>query len=290
MELKEKRFSKVDKTIKYLFKNQDGIEVEFSYINKDDGKDIICVPSQSTCMMGCKFCFLTALKGELKYRNLIAEEISDTVKHILSDLDILNNNKQLLISYMGAGEPLMNHLEVFRSMLKIGSITNRPVRFALATIFPKNKVGDFTEFTNLVKDKHINVKLHYSMHFTRDDIRSEYMPNGMPIKEALHLMRSYRNITGNNLEIHYFLADGINDTEQDIQELTEIVHPLNIPVKILYYSQNDNLHFVDSVKVKEFQTKLEKGGLKVEFYRPPGYDIGAACGQFFVERVNKGIG
>ena len=36
--------SERDSTLKYIFKTEGGFIVEFSYINKDDGKDIICVP------------------------------------------------------------------------------------------------------------------------------------------------------------------------------------------------------------------------------------------------------
>ena len=47
LELKRIVKSSQDKTIKFIFYTEDKLIIEFSYINKDDGKDIICVPSQT---------------------------------------------------------------------------------------------------------------------------------------------------------------------------------------------------------------------------------------------------
>jgi len=62
-------------TIKYIFYTEDKLVIEFSYIDKDDGKDIICVPSQTMCNIGCKFCHTTDYIGKIKTRNLTKEEI-----------------------------------------------------------------------------------------------------------------------------------------------------------------------------------------------------------------------
>lgn len=63
-----------DNTIKYIFKLDDTLDnflVEFSYINKNDGKDIICVPSQTMCNLACKFCHTTDYIGKMKTKVLV---------------------------------------------------------------------------------------------------------------------------------------------------------------------------------------------------------------------------
>lgn len=48
MKLVETLRSKQGRTIKQVFLSQDDV-LEFSYINKGDGKDIVVVPSQTAC-------------------------------------------------------------------------------------------------------------------------------------------------------------------------------------------------------------------------------------------------
>lgn len=54
MRLIEKIFSKTDNAIKFIFKTQDNFIVEITYIDKNDGKDILCIPCQTMCNLGCK--------------------------------------------------------------------------------------------------------------------------------------------------------------------------------------------------------------------------------------------
>ena len=100
MNLLEKIHSKTDNTIKYIFITQDNLIIELSYINKNDGKDIICVPSQTSCKMKCKFCYITDATDKLINRNLTAQEIKESVDNVYNDLNLSLNPKPLLISYM----------------------------------------------------------------------------------------------------------------------------------------------------------------------------------------------
>ena len=85
----KKVFSQKDNTVKYIFRTLDNLIVEFSYINKDDGKDIICLPSQTMCNIGCKFCHTTEYIGKIKTRNLSYTEIVHGVEYILAELNMV---------------------------------------------------------------------------------------------------------------------------------------------------------------------------------------------------------
>ena len=75
--LSTKEHSKVDKTIKYVFKLHDGLIMETTYIDNNTGKDIICVATQTMCGMGCSFCHLTDYIGVLKNRNISKDAIKN---------------------------------------------------------------------------------------------------------------------------------------------------------------------------------------------------------------------
>ena len=77
-----------------LYKGQN-IIVEFSYINKDDGKDIICLPSQTMCNLACKFCHTTDYIGKIKNVNLEKEEILYGVNYIIDNLNLKQNTKSV---------------------------------------------------------------------------------------------------------------------------------------------------------------------------------------------------
>ena len=82
MELVDEIYSDIDLTIKYTFK-LNGQIVEFSYIDNGTNKDIICVPCQTMCNMGCTFCHLTDHIGKIKLNDMSAEEINFGVEYII---------------------------------------------------------------------------------------------------------------------------------------------------------------------------------------------------------------
>ena len=151
MELVEKIHSKVDKTIKYIFKTGDEQLVEISYIDNGSDKDIICVASQTMCNMKCNFCHLTDLIGEVKVQDLRHNQIVYVVNYIVRSLNLLENKRRLHISYMGSGEPLDNIMNVVYSMTGIKlSYPDAEVTFGLATILPKKNWRNLIELSEEV--------------------------------------------------------------------------------------------------------------------------------------------
>src|ERR1022692_1744928 len=104
MQFITKETSKIDKVVKYVFKVDFNSIAEFSYIDNNTGKDIICVSCQTMCNMGCKFCHCTDYIGKVRVRTLTGSEIFDGIEHIVKDLGITCRDT-ILISYMGCGEP-----------------------------------------------------------------------------------------------------------------------------------------------------------------------------------------
>jgi 23S rRNA (adenine2503-C2)-methyltransferase len=283
LELKRTVKSTQDKTIKFIFYTEDKLIIEFSYINKDDGKDIICVPSQTMCNVGCKFCHTTDYIGKIKTRNLTKEEIFFGVDYMYQNLYL--SPKTLLISYMGCGEPIFNNEGVVGSMKLINDKYNFYTRFAIATSIPENKYIEFFNFTNQVDQLKLPVKLHLSLHYTMDQIRNQWMPRSMNIMESLAAVDFFKKKTGNPVEIHYALLEGINDTEQDAILLTNLIKDRDFNVKFLFYNKKDSIDIEPSEKdkLKTFKRYFNKYSIEHEYYIPPGLDIGASCGQFLME-------
>ena len=276
--------SNQDNTIKYIFKNDKDFTLEFSFIDKNDSKFIICVPTQTMCNMGCKFCHLTGHK--VKVEDLNWMEINHGIITIISDLKL--TGKPILISFMGCGEPIVNHravLDVMTHLTLTSERLNLKFRFGLATSLPKKYLKNFFELANEVYKEKFPLKIHLSLHYTEDEIRKEWMPSSLEIAGSIAALNFYNKLTGNPIEIHYCLIDGVNDTEKDAYYLCDELGVMDVNVKFMFYNEKPDFEFHKSSQEKYniFKNRLDQFNISSEYYIPPGLDIGASCGQFLME-------
>lgn len=288
LQLLQKVKSRVDNTIKFIFLSNRQV-IEFSYIDKNDGKDIICVPTQTACQLGCKFCFLSDY--DLAVRSLSAEEISSGVDYVIENLGLQKRQKPndiLLISYMGCGEPLCNLHGVIGSCIQVQikySEGYRVVRFAVASLIPSLNL--MRNLIKAVKENELSLKFHLSLHSPNDKVRKVIMPAASSVIESIALVELFMRHTGNSTEIHYALIDGVNDREEDLRGLIELLRGRGISIKFLVYNEKPSLDFRRSEKIQRFRSELEKEGVQTEYYHPPGWDIGSSCGQFLMDYYEK---
>jgi len=292
MEFIKKVSSKTDKVEKYVFKNGDGFIVEFSYIDNNTNKDIICVSTHTICNLGCKFCHTTDYIGKIISTEVEHEDLFDGIDYIIKDLNL--NRLTLLISFMGCGDPVLNVYNVINTMLSVkNTYATKNVRFAVATCMPKNDFSEFFRLTELIKKENLTVKMHLSLHYTTDALRKEWMPNALDIKSSLAAMDFYHEATKNPVEIHYALIDGVNDTDDDMIALAELLEHRNFNVKFLHYNEKNTIeaHASSRAKYDEFDYFLWiRAAIKTEYYSPPGPDVGASCGMFLMdEYLQNGI-
>lgn len=279
--------SKTDNTIKYVFKlGNIGVVSEISYINKNDGKDIVCAPTQTSCNMGCKFCHLTGLN--VAPISIEYQTIFDMIHWVLRDVsenNIGHENNTLLISYMGAGEPLLNIDGVMRSAMKVYDEylqKYKSIRFAVASIIPKKELME--RFIEEVRDSGLDFKFHLSLHFTDNEDRKSLMPHAIEPMMAINLLNKYANYVGKT-EIHYTLIESKNDTRLHADSLIKSVKGINTTVKLLKFSDKKGADDLQrSSREDMFAKYLTDANIKVEMYDPPGRDIGASCGQFNLGR------
>ena len=114
------------KAIKYSING-----MEFISIRKKDGKNNLCIPTQTFCNLKCQFCQLTYLPKQTP-SNLDCHFIYSGVKRMLADLPY---EPTLLLSFMGRGEPLLcqsNLLRKNRSLSLLQSCRSLPEPFNLS--------------------------------------------------------------------------------------------------------------------------------------------------------------
>ena len=264
----------MDGTVKYLLKLEDGNSIETVWI-PDGKRRTVCVSTQVGCAMGCKFCY-TGKQG-LK-RNLKFYEIADQVSVIKRDMRVRPTN----IVMMGMGEPLQNIDNVLRAV----DVLNDEIGFGIAarkiTVSTAGWLPGFDKLIAYPKQ----IKLAISLNAPNDKIRDKIMPINRKynIGNLLADVKRYTTIKKKRVTFEYVLIRGINDSEENAEELISLTNDLEckinlIPLNVAVDDHDSPFENIKDEQVKQFEKLLMKGKRAVTVRKSKGRDINAACGE-----------
>ena len=180
---------------------------------------------------------------------------------------------------MGTGEPLDNYdnlLQFIRLLTDENGlhISQRNVTVSTCGIVPKMYE---------LAEENLQITLAISLHASNQAKRAELMPiaNKYSINEVLEACRNYFEKTGRRVTFEYSLVAGVNDSEEDAKQLSELIRGINCHVNLIPVNPIKERDFVqpDGKAVQEFKNKLEKCRINVTIRREMGRDIDGACGQ-----------
>ena len=267
----EVQISKIDETRKYLFALSDGNVIE-SVLMKYKHGNSVCISSQVGCRMGCRFCAST-LDGLV--RGLLPSEMLDQIYSIGDDIGERISN----IVVMGTGEPMDNYdnLLKFIELLtdKNGlNISQRNITVSTCGIVPRMRQ---------LADEKLSITLALSLHASNQAKRQKLMPiaNAYDISEVIDACKYYFEKTGRRVTFEYSLVGGVNDSDEDARELSELVKGMNCHINLIPVNPIKERDYVQSNAqvIASFKNKLEKNGINVTIRREMGRDIDGACGQ-----------
>jgi 23S rRNA (adenine2503-C2)-methyltransferase len=271
LEIVKVQESKIDGTRKYLFKLPDGNLIESVWMIYKHGNSV-CVSSQVGCRMGCKFCASTIDGLE---RNLTASEILDQIYAITLDTKERVSN----VVVMGSGEPMDNYDNTVKFVKMLSdehglNISQRNITVSTCGLVPR---------IYELADEDLSITLAISLHATTDEKRRSLMPiaNKYSIREIKEACLHYFDKTGRRLTFEYSLVGGVNDTDEDAEELADILREVNGHVNLIPVNPIKERDYVSSTdkRVAAFKNKLEKKQINVTIRREMGRDIDGACGQ-----------
>lgn len=269
--IEDKYVSKLDDTVKYLFRLHDDEYVE-AVIMKYNYGYTICISSQVGCKMGCKFCASTLAGFK---RNLLPSEMESQIHIAQKDLGIRISH----IVLMGIGEPLDNYDNVVKFMRLVNdekglNISLRDITLSTCGIVPK--------IYDLMNEK-MPITLTLSLHAPNDKIRSSMMPinDKWKINEVIKACKEYSNKTSRRVSFEYTLINGKNDTKECALELAKLLKGFNCHVNLIPVNdveERGNVRSTD-LAIKKFQETLVSFGINATIRRTLGKDINASCGQ-----------
>ena len=271
VEMVERQESALDGTNKFLFRLYDGNVVESVLMRYHHGHSV-CISSQVGCRMGCRFCASTI--GGLE-RNLSPSEMLGQIYQIQKIIGERVSN----IVIMGTGEPMDNY-DNFLKFIRILTdehglnISQRNITVSTCGIVPR--------MYDLAKE-HLQITLALSLHGSTQEKRKQLMPvaNKYELQEVLAACDNYFKETGRRITFEYSMVHGVNDTDQDAEELIEILKPRNCHLNLIPVNPIKERDFVrpNRENALKFKNKLEKCGINVTIRREMGADIDGACGQ-----------
>lgn len=266
-----KQISRLDGTIKYLWRLRDGNCVESVVMQYHHG-NTVCISSEVGCPMGCKFCASTI--GGL-VRRLEPSELLDQVLFSQLDSGLQISN----IVLMGIGEPLDNFDNVMRFLELVNSPDGMNIgmrHISLSTCGLVDKIEQLAE-------RDLQLTLSVSLHSPDDESRSKIMPvnRRWPVDTLLSACRDYFAKTGRRISFEYTMISGVSDSPEQAQLLAKKLAGMGAHVNMIPLNNvtESGLHTSSRQAIRRFQTILEENGVTATLRRTLGSDIDASCGQ-----------
>jgi 23S rRNA (adenine2503-C2)-methyltransferase len=263
--------SKLDGTKKFLFELYDGNLVESVWMKYHHGNSV-CISSQVGCRMGCRFCASTLDGLE---RNLTPAEMLDQIYAISK----ITGERVSNVVVMGTGEPMDNYDNLLKFIQLLTDENGLNISQRNVTV----STCGIVENMRRLADEKLQITLALSLHGSTQEKRSELMPiaNKYNIDEVIEACRYYFEQTGRRITFEYSLVGGVNDTDEDADNLCRLVGDLNCHINLIPVNPIKERNFIESEKkdIMKFQSKLERKHINVTIRREMGRDIDGACGQ-----------
>ena len=269
--IEQKFTSKIDDTVKYLYKMYDGEFIESVVMKYKHGWSI-CVSTQVGCAMGCKFCAST-LNG--KKRDLLAGEILSQIFTAQNDLSIRISNVVL----MGMGEPLDNYDNVLRFLHLVSNDDGLNIGMRHISL----STCGLVDMIDKLADEGLQLTLSVSLHAPNDEIRDKFMPinHKYSVSELISACKRYIDKTGRRISFEYSLIKGVNDSIECADELTRLLSGMLCHINLIPVNpvKERGLSHPTMQNVYKFEKRLIDNGMNATIRRTLGSDISASCGQ-----------
>ncbi len=270
-QIQTKLVSKIDGTVKYLFRLHDGECIESVFMRYEHG-NTLCISSQAGCRMGCTFCAST-MNG--LSRNLLPSEMTGQVIAAQKDLGEKVSN----IVMMGIGEPLDN----YDNVKKFLTLVNCPDGLNIGLRHISLSTCGLCDKIRALADEKLQITLSVSLHASDSETRKMLMPvaRKFELDELMDACRYYISKTGRRISFEYSMIHGKNDTPECAENLKKLLSGMLCHVNLIPLNDVKERNYTRSSReaIQRFSKILEDGHITVTVRRKLGSDINASCGQ-----------
>ena len=256
----------LDGTVKALFYTADRHPVEAVLMRFRDGRQSVCLSSQSGCPLTCTFC----ATGQMQFRrNLTAWEILDQALHFRRQTPISH------VVFMGMGEPMLNFDAVAAAARRLPDLGVTHRRTTIST------VGWLPGLRRFVDEVEEPIRLALSLHAPTDALRSEIMRvnDRYPLEEVIGECLRYFELRRRKVFVEYVMLAGVNDSLDHARGLADLLDPKIFKVNMIPYNPTGMFDGSSRQTMAAFKDALHRSGFSPTLRLTRGRDIAAACGQ-----------
>jgi 23S rRNA (adenine2503-C2)-methyltransferase len=264
-------------TRKWLFALHDGATIETVLMAYDD-RVTVCVSTQAGCAMGCTFC----ATGQAGFTRQLS--VSEVVAQVVSAARAAAPRRLSNVVFMGMGEPLANYpvtVAVVRALHENRGLSARHLTVSTVGVAPA--------IERLAREG-LPLTLAVSLHAANNDVRDELVPlnRRYPLERLAEACQLWQAETGRRLSFEWALIDGVNDTDQAVEELAAYAYDLRAHVNLIPLNPTPGYLVRGSTpeRVRQFRDALVERGVNATVRATRGRSIDAACGQ--LAQVTRG--
>ncbi len=231
----------------------------------------VCISTQVGCPIGCPFC----ATGQAGFtRNLTAGEIVSQVLCVARMGSPITN-----VVIMGMGEPLMKFETTWEAILSMTDPTRLGLGARRITVSTSGVIPGIEQLARL----DLQVNLAVSLHATDDELRNVLVPlnRKYPLRDLMHSVRSYVNLTRRRVTFEYALIDHINDQPEQARDLAQMLDGLLCHVNLIPLNPTAESSYRRPAyeRVVAFERRLREAGIPTTLRVEKGIEIAAGCGQ-----------
>jgi 23S rRNA (adenine2503-C2)-methyltransferase len=257
-------------TRKWVFRLLDGSTIETVLMSYED-RVTVCVSSQAGCAMGCTFC----ATGQAGFtRQLTAGEV---LEQVMFAARAAAPRRLSNVVFMGMGEPLANYKVTVDAVRRLHEYRGLSARHLTVST-----VGVAPAIERLAKEG-LPLTLAVSLHAANNETRNELVPlnRRYPLERLHEACEFWIETTSRRLSFEWALIDGVNDTDQAVEELARYAASLRAHVNLIPLNPTPGYLVRGSTpeRVRQFRDGLEAEGINVTVRNTRGRSIDAACGQ-----------
>ena len=267
--VEKKLVSRIDGTVKYLFRLYDGEFIE-SVLMKYKHGNTLCISSQVGCRMGCRFCAST-IAGRV--RDLYPSELIG----------------QVIAATVDSGERISN-IVILKLVNAEGGLNIGYRHISLSTCGIVPKIRELSELD-------LPITLSISLHAPTDERRTEIMPVNKKwgVDELLSACVDYYKKTGRRISFEYTLISGKNDSAEEARLLAKTLNkafrqtgaPIHVNLIRVNEVKESGFKEGSAESINRFADILNSEGIVATVRRRLGADVNAACGQLRRSNQNK---
>lgn len=253
-----------DGTVKLLLELRDGKKVET--VAMPIGA--CCVSTQVGCAVGCRFCASGLFGVE---RHLSTDEIVEQIVHARRVMRIDR------VVFMGMGEPSHNLDNVMAAVARIkDEVLISPRRQTFSTVGGVKALERMRGFA-------VRPCLALSLHSANEHKRRELLPRAHkdPLVDIVAAADAYSRDVGTPVQIEWTMLAGVNDSDQDVDELCALLAGVRGYVNFIVYNPVEGLPFAapDRARIVQIVRAVKSRGILATIRDSSGPDAQAACGQ-----------